>query len=99
MAKRRRKRKSGTIGYLAIFAVVATIAVVTWVRGATLQNKIDSYDADIAMVQQKIAAEEQRAVEIEEKKKKMETKQYTEEIARKIGLVYEDEVVFKSSDN
>lgn len=99
MAKKRKKKKSfGTIGYIAIFAVVATIAIVTWVRGITLQAQIDSYDQQIEVVNQKIADEQQRAEEIEDMKLHMQTKQYIEEIARKIGLVYEDEIVYKPSD-
>ncbi len=98
MAKKRKKKKSfGIIGYVAIFAVVATIAIVTWVRGTTLQAQIDSYDAQIELVNQKIENEQQRAVDIEDEKLRMQTKQYIEEIARKIGLVYEDEIVYKPS--
>ncbi|MDD6570820.1 MAG: septum formation initiator family protein [Thermoflexaceae bacterium] len=100
MAKRRKKKRVFNMaGYIAIFAVVITIAVVTWIRGLSLQEKIDSYDAREEELTQLIAEEEARTQELEERKKYIQTKQYIEEIAKeKFGLVYPDEVVIKKSN-
>ena len=47
-----------------------------------------------------IAAEEERALEIEEFEKYTQTKMYIEEVARdKLGLVYEGEILFKDENN
>ena len=41
--------------------------------------------------------EEQRTQEIEELKKYVQTKKYVEEVAKeRLGLVYEDEILFKA---
>lgn len=100
MAKRRKKKRSFNItGYIAVFAVVATIAAVTWVRSVSLQEKLDSYTAREAELTRLIANEEARTVELEEKKKYIQTKKYIGEVAHeKYGLVYEDEVVFKANE-
>ena len=46
-----------------------------------------------------IAEEEERAKEIEEYGKYVQTKKYAEEVAKeKLGLVYEDEIIFKAED-
>lgn len=96
--RRKRKRVFNVAGYFAIFAVVITIAVVTWVRGLSLQEKLDNYDAREAELKQLIAQEEERAEQLEEKKKYIQTKQYIEQIAKeKFGLVYPDEVILKKS--
>lgn len=96
--RRKRKRVFNAAGYFAIFAVVITIAVVTWVRGLSLQEKLDNYDAREAELNQLIAQEEERAEQLEEKKKYIQTKQYIEQIAKeKFGLVYPDEVILKKS--
>ena len=96
--RRKRKRVFNAAGYFAIFAVVITIAVVTWVRGLSLQEKLDNYDAREAELNQLIAQEDERAEQLEEKKKYIQTKQYIEQIAKeKFGLVYPDEVILKKS--
>ena len=44
-----------------------------------------------------IEQEEKRTEEIEELKKYVQTKKYAEEIAKeRLGLVYEDEILFKA---
>ena len=46
-----------------------------------------------------IEEEEKRTQEIEELKKYMETKMFVEEIAKeRLGLVYEDEILFKAEE-
>lgn len=97
MAKKHRKKTTFNIaGYIAIFAVVALIALVTWIRGISLQNKIDGYAVRQQELESMIAAEEERTEKLEERKKYVQTKQYIEEVAReKGGLVYEDEIMFK----
>lgn len=48
---------------------------------------------------EQIEAEERRAEEIEELEAYTKTKKYVEDVAKeKLGLVYEDEVIFKSKD-
>ncbi|MCM1466599.1 MAG: septum formation initiator family protein [Alistipes sp.] len=98
MTKRRKQRVFNLAGYIAIFAVVITIAVVTWVRGMSLQKQLDAYDVRQEQLDSLIEQEENRTIQIEERKKYMQTKQYIEDVAReKVGLVYPDEIMFKSN--
>ena len=63
---------------------------------AELRDKIDSKRAEAAQLDEEIAAEETRALEIEALGKEVQTKGYIENVAReKLGLVYEDEILFK----
>lgn len=53
----------------------------------------------IAELEAQIEAEENKAEEIEEYSKYVQTKKYAEEVAKeKLGLVYEDEIIFKAED-
>lgn len=100
MAKKRKKKKSSNIiGYLSVFVVVVAISAATWVNGISLQEKLDGYNAKEAELKRLIEEEEARTLELEEKKKYIQTKKYIGEVAHeKYGLVYEDEVVFKSNE-
>lgn len=101
MAKKKKKRQGvfNLAGYIAIFAVVVTIAVVTWLRGMTLQEKLDAYAARETQLNEMIAQEEDRMSQLEERKKYMQTKQYIEEVAQeKFRLVYPDEIMFKRQE-
>ena len=50
-------------------------------------------------LEEAIASEERRAEEIEELEAYTKTKKYVEDVAKeKLGLVYEDEIIFKSKD-
>ncbi len=95
MARRRKQSAFNLAGYIA---VVITIAVVTWVRGMSLQEQLDDYDVRQGQLSELIAQEENRTNQLEERKKYMQTKQYIEDVAReKVGLVYPDEIMFKSN--
>lgn len=57
------------------------------------------YQAKEEALQEEIAKEEARAAEIEEFEAYTQTKKYVEEVAKdKLGLVYEDEIIFKASN-
>ena len=79
--------------------VVVMILVAVWVRSMELQRKLDTYTAKQEQLEEKIADEEQRRQEIEEFSKYTQTKKYAEEVAKeKLGLVYEDEILFKQEE-
>ena len=51
------------------------------------------------MLESQIEAEEKKSEELEEYSKYVQTKKYAEEVAKeKLGLVYEDEIIFKAED-
>ena len=76
--------------FLVVFVVVASLSL-----RASNANK----QARIQELEDAIAEEEERALEIEEYEKYVQTKKYAEEVAKdKLGLVYEDEIIFKAED-
>ena len=61
-----------------------------------MQQKIDAKAQEKSQLEEQIAAEQERAEDIEEFGKEVQTKGYIEDIAReKLGLVYEGEILFK----
>ena len=75
---------------MLIFVTVASLSLRT--QNANKQERI-------AELETLIEAEEKKAEEIEEYSKYVQTKKYAEEVAKdKLGLVYEDEIIFKAED-
>ena len=98
MSKTRRaiKRKKRLELKLITMTVLCLLIVASFGR-AKLLNKNEVYRQKEELLLAEIAAEEERAEEIEELKKYMQTKKSVEDIARtQLGLVYENEILFKS---
>lgn len=102
MARRKvayRKRHQNRFSMFLVSVVVILILVAVSVRSMELQEKLDTYTARQEELEKQIEAEEQRTEEIEEYRKYTQTKKYAEEVAKdKLGLVYEDEILFKQED-
>ena len=63
----------------------------------TEDDYVEFIESQVEKIEAEIAAEEERAVEIEELKKYVQTKKCVEDVARaQLGLVYENEVLFKA---
>lgn len=95
----RRKKKENRLSMMMVTVVVLMVLVVVSIKSVELKQKQESYAARIEQLQEQVAEETQRAVEIEEYRKYTQTKKYVEEVAKdKLGLVYEDEIIFKSEE-
>lgn len=99
-AGKRRKRTKSTsrskAGIIAISFVVIMLAAVISVKKIELKEKKQEYLKRIETLQAQIDAEENRTAELDNYKTYVQTKKYVEEVARdKLGLVYEDEIIFK----
>ena len=91
-----RKRHQNRFSMFLVMLVVAMIMVVVAVKSLEMQQKIDAKAQEKSQLEEQIAAEKERAQEIEEFGKEVQTKGYIEDIAReKLGLVYEGEILFK----
>ncbi len=91
-----RKRRQNRFSMFLVSLVVLMIMIVVAVRSVGLQQKIDEKTTELERLEEQIAAEEQRSLELEEFSKEVKTKGYIENLAReKLGLVYEDEILFK----
>ena len=84
---------------IMVMMVVLMVLIVVSVKSIELRQKQEAYAARIEQLQEQVEAENQRALEIEEYGKFSQTKKYVEEVALdKLGLVYEDEIIFKSEE-
>ena len=59
-----------------------------------------AYVEELAQLQNKIDAEEARTQDIADLEAYMQTDEYAEQVCKdKLGLVYEDEIIFKPEEN
>ena len=100
MARRRvayRKQNQNKFAMVLVTLVLLMLIVVVNIRKSELKEKQAAYIARQEELQRKIEDEEARAEEIEEYEKHTQTQKYIEDMAKeKLGLVYEDEIVFKT---
>ena len=99
----RNRRISHNYTWLAGLAVVALMLVICFVVGRSsgkLEDKNNLYDKQIADLDVQIADQNERRDELNTRSVYVTTKQFIEEFAReKLGLVYEDELIFRANDN
>ncbi len=93
MSKRRAKRRGGT---LSVSIIVIAFLVVMVVQ---LKQKESTYAAQKAELEKQYTKESERADEIESMQQYMQSDQYIEDIAKsKLGLAYDNEIIFKEKD-
>ncbi len=81
--------------FLASFVVII-ILIVVGVNAVSLGRRLVENKKKLAVLQQELRLEQERAEDIEEYRKYTQTDAYIEEVAReKLGLIYEGETVFK----
>lgn len=95
----RKKRFRRHLGSLAIVGVVVLLLVFVSIGSLSLRVSNEKKQERIEELEKQIAEEEEKAEELEEYGKYVQTKKYAEEVAKeKLGLVYEDEIIFKAED-
>jgi len=95
----RRKKIRRHLGSFAIVGVVLLLLVFVSVASLSLRASNVNKQEKIAELESQIEAEEKKSEELEEYSKYVQTKKYAEEVAKeKLGLVYEDEIIFKAED-
>lgn len=91
-----RGKRQNRLGMFLVSAVVIMLLVVVSINSYSLRQKQDAYAEREAELDELIAAEEERTIELEEFRKYTQTQAYIEEVAKeKLGLVREGEIVFK----
>ena len=98
MRRRRRRRNSNRRGMVCISAIVGVLLITLAFQSRKLEAKNVLYTQQLAQVNGQLASEKERTQEIENMEEYMKTDEYVEEMARKMGLVYPDEVIFKPED-
>jgi cell division protein DivIC len=91
----RRSSKNGTgIGIIA-FVVLILCAIVSYRRVGLAQER-DEAGVQINRLEEQYQEEQDRTTEIERYKAYTKTKKFIEDMAReKLGLVYDDDILFK----
>lgn len=98
MSKRRAKRRGGT---LSVSIIVIAFLVVMVVQVVQLKQKESTNAAQKAELEKQLTKESERADEIESMQQYMQRDldQYIEDIAKsKLGLAYDNEIIFKEKD-
>ncbi len=94
-----RRPKQNKFAVFSISFVVLMLITVIAVDGISLAKKREAYAAQEEELQEQIDQEKQRTLDLQEFEKYTKTKKYAEEIAKeKLGLVHEDEIIFKPND-
>lgn len=84
---------------MGIILIVLAVFGVSTIGGIRLRQKNRTYQEREEALEESIAEEQERASEIEELEAYTKTKKYVEDVAKdKLGLVYEDEIIFKASE-
>ena len=67
----------------------------------TMEGKEELYELDIKekKLTEQLEAEQLRNEELEERRVYVQTKMYVEEMAKKLGLVYPDEIIYKPTND
>ena len=90
------KKRQNKVSVILIAIVVFLLLIVVSVGKYNIKQKKAEYDKREQVLREQIAEEEARSQEIEEYEKYTKTKKYAEEIAKEqLGLVKDDEIIFK----
>ena len=90
-----KKKKTHKAAMVTIFVVVAFFCGVINISNRNKQKELDEERREIEKLEEEIAKEEERTLNLDALKVYVTTMKYVEEKAKKLGLVYPDEIVFK----
>ncbi len=91
-----RKKGQNHLAMGMIVVVVVMLLLVVSVRNVTLQKEKELYEEQQQELAMQIQDQEDYAKELDDLKKYMQTDKFIEETAKeKLGLVYENELIFK----
>lgn len=94
------KKRQNRLGMFCVTMVVVMLMVVIMFKSYELKQKYDSYVEQEQKLQAQIDEERERTKELEEYEKYTKTDKFVEEYAKeKLGLVYDNEILFKSENN
>ena len=99
MKKRKKRMNQNGIAMLSITCVVGVLFIAMMTMSLNLQQQISDCKTEMKEVQSQIDEENERTKEIDETKERMDTDEYVAEVAReKLGLVKDNEIVFKEEE-
>ncbi|SFK49335.1 cell division protein DivIC [Lachnospiraceae bacterium KH1T2] len=93
------RKKNHKMSCLCITVTMAFILSVIAIDGYKLKNKYTQYQNRIDELNSNIESEEKRTEDLKQFEKYTKTRKYAEQVAEdKLGLVHDDEIIFKPSD-
>jgi len=98
MSAKRRKGGRNNNGTMSIVFIVLVFVVVMSIQIFKLKEKDDMLSEREQNLEQQLAEEEQRAEELKELDLYTRSMEYIKDMANKLGIVYENEIIFKESD-
>lgn len=94
-----RTKNENRLGMTVAGIAIMIMTVVVGVNSVSLKQKEEKYAAREQELMELIEAETKRAAELEEFATYTKTKKYAEEVAKdKLGLVYDNEIIFQEND-
>ena len=95
----RKKKNENRLGMLMATIAILMVAVVVGVNSFSLVEKQRQYQQREAELSALIQKEIEREAELQDFSAYTKTKKYVEEVAKdKLGLVYENEIIFKQTN-
>lgn len=96
--KRKKKRRRST-GTVCVSIIVVAFVTVMAIQVYQLKKKDADYIARENELKEQYEQETQRASEIDDLEKYMQSSEYYEDVAKsKLGLTYKNEIIFKERD-
>lgn len=94
--KRRRGKNGNRAGRMCITCIVLVFAIVMSTQIIKVYQKVQEYVAKQQELEQQLSDEQDRQKDLEDYETYTKSQQYVEDVAKsKLGLLYENEVVFK----
>lgn len=94
-----RRKNENRLGMSMAFLAIVMIVAVVGINSISLKQKQAKYIAREQELQQQIDAETARSEQLKELETYTKTKKYAEEVAKdKLGLVYDNEIIFKEEE-
>lgn len=92
-----RKKRQNRLGMICVTIVVSMLMIVILFKSMELKQKYAGYVERETALQTQIDEENERTKKLEEYEKYTKTDKFVEEYAKeKLGLVYENEILFRS---
>ena len=83
-----------------VVSCLILLAVVVLYKAQSLKAQKESLQVQAAELQEQLDSAKEDYKKLEEREKYMQTDEYAEQVAKdKLGLVYEDEIIFKPEEN
>lgn len=95
---RKGRKKGRNAGTISIVVIVLAFLVIMSVQIYKFKEKDKMYAEREQNLQGQLEEEEARATELEEMDRYTKTKEYIKDMANRLGLVFENEIIFREGD-